>query len=177
MGPVQPCCPSLIGESGISPDSGHLVLDPSSLGFETNTVRNGRERTDGLLPHLDSVSSTSLLLGATRCHHHPSSQLWEISSPPAPGMCNTPHARLNGRASTLLGRSVSLRKISPSLPSLVSSTLRRFLPISRRRGAHLRDHGLCLTKGRRMPTHNGSNIAEGQYAHPGEMTKEKSQAL
>ena len=177
MGPVQPCCPNLIGESGILPDRGHLVLDPSPLGSETNTICIGRERTDALLPHLDSVSSTSPLLGATRCRHHPSSQLWEISSRPAPGMCNTPHARLNGRASTLLGRSVSLRKISPSLPSLVSSTLRRFLPISRRRGAHLRDHGLCLTKGRRMPTHNGSNIAEGQYAHPGEMTKEKSQTL
>jgi hypothetical protein len=177
MGPVQPCCPSLIGESGISPDRGHLALDPSPLGFETNTVRTGRERTDALLPHLDSVSSTSLLLGATRCHHHPSSPLWEISSHPDPGMCSTPHARLNGRASTLLGRSVSLRKISPSLPSPVSNTLRRFLPISRRKGARLRDHGLCLTKGRRMPTHKGSNIAEGQYAHPGETTNEKSQAL
>jgi hypothetical protein len=41
----------------------------------------------------------------------------------------------------------------------------------------LRHHGLCLTKGRRIPTHKGSNMPDGQYAHPGETTKEKSHAL
>jgi hypothetical protein len=28
-----------------------------------------------------------------------------------------------------------------------------------------------------MPTHKGSNMSDSQYAHPGEMTNEKSHAL
>ena len=159
------------------PDCGHPATDPFLQGCETNTTHTGRENTSELLLRLDLTSSTFLHPVARRCHHHPSPRKLETSTYHGPGMCSTPHARLKGRESTRLGRSVSLLSRSPSLPSLVLSTPRNSLPMSKRRGARLRHHGLSLTKWRRMPTHKGLNMSDGQYAQPGETTKEKSHAL
>lgn len=133
-------------------------------GFSYDILHTGMGSRDVPLLRHDSTCLLVRLACATDCPYHQSVPLTGISC--CPGTRNTLHAMPGDMASNLHDNADSLRKICRPSHLPVASTSRSCPSVSKRAPVFRIDHGLCLMRGKVMPTNKGSCIELGQRGEP-----------